>query len=331
VNRDTDNRSDVRYHRDKEMLGMTSDPVRRIQIDQLLAEFRQGYAPFVMAVLKTTHGTEWYGVLRNTPEVRLPADSQQAQLDATALVRVILAHWDSTFSRVLTPNERSLLFELRTIRNRWAHQAPLSADDVDRLADNIARLLTAIRASNVDRVVALRDEMRMQRYQTTHQATVHPAPKLSGLIMISGASLLIAILVIGLYLWEHVPDTALAAPTVTIPAATVRLKSGSVVHTASATPLPVASAPATTPALTDTINGTPTAVVIVQVVQITAALTETPVPSFPCQDGQVKANPKTMIYHVPTGAFYAMTRNSAVICFNTPAEAEQAGYRVSKR
>jgi hypothetical protein len=286
-----------------------------------------------MAVLKTTHGADWYGVLRNTPEVRLPADSQQAQLDATALVRVILAHWDSTFSRVLTPNERSLLFELRTIRNRWAHQSPLSADDVDRLADNIARLLTAIRASNVDKVVALRDEMRMQRYQTTTQVAVHPAPKLSGLIMISGASLLIAILVIGLYLWERVPASAMAAPTVTIPAPTVRLKSGSVVYTASATPLPVASAPTTTQvvAVTDTVNSTPTAVVIVKVVQITAALTETPVPSFPCQDGQVKANPKTMIYHVPTGAFYAMTRNSAVICFNTPAEAEQAGYRVSKR
>lgn len=312
---------------------MTSDPVRRIQIDQLLAEFRQGYAPFVMAVLKTTHGADWYGVLRNTPEVRLPADSQQAQLDATALVRVILAHWDSTFSRVLTPNERSLLFELRTIRNRWAHQSPLSADDVDRLADNIARLLTAIRASNVDKVVALRDDMRMQRYQTTTQVAVHPAPKLSGLIMISGASLLIAILVIGLYVWERVPASAMAAPTVTIPAATVRLKSGSVGHTASATPAPVASASATTPATaaTDTGQNTPTAVVIVQVVQITAALTETPVPSFPCQDGQVKANPKTMIYHVPTGAFYAMTRNSAVICFNTPAEAEQAGYRASKR
>jgi len=283
---------------------MTSDPVRRIQIDQLLAEFRQGYAPFVMAVLKTTHGTEWYSVLRNTPEVRLPADSQQAQLDATALVRVILAHWDSTFSRVLTPNERSLLFELRTIRNRWAHQAPLSADDVDRLADNIARLLTAIRASNVDRVVALRDEMRMQRYQTTHQAIVQPTPKLSGLIMIS-----------------------------TIPAPTLRIKGGSVVHTASVTPVPVTPAPATTQvvAATNTVNSTSTAVVIVQMVQITAALTETPVPSFPCQDGQVKANPKTMIYHVPTGAFYAMTRNSAVICFNTPAEAAQAGYRASKR
>jgi hypothetical protein len=316
----------VQYQRKEEMLGMTSDPVRRIQIDQLLAEFRQGYAPFVMAVLKTTHGTEWYSVLRNTPEVRLPADSQQAQLDATALVRVILAHWDTTFSRVLTPNERSQLFELRTIRNRWAHQSPLSADDVDRLADNIARLLTAIRASNVNVVVALRDEMRTQRYQLP----VHVPTKSPVLYMIAGASLLIAIFVIGIYFWQLIPAQA-AAPTATIPAPTLRIKGGSLLYTPSVA-LPVtSSAEPHTAVVTDTAHGTPTAVVIVKVVQVTAALTETPVPSFPCQDGQIKANAKTMIYHLPTGAFYAMTRNSAVICFDTPAAAEQAGYRASKR
>jgi hypothetical protein len=318
------------------MLGMTSDPVRRIQIDQLLAEFRQGYAPFVMAVLKTTHGTEWYSVLRNTPEVRLPADSQQAQLDATALVRVILAHWDSTFSRVLTPTERSLLFELRTIRNRWAHQAPLSADDVDRLADNIARLLTAIRASNVDVVTALRDEMRTQRYQPPLQS----APKFSGLLIISGASLLVAILVIGLYFWEHNSPALMASnPTATLPPPTMRLKGGSVLRTPNFaithTPIPVAhtSTVTVTPLTiaTDSATITPTALVVVKVVQITAVMTATPLPSFPCHDGQIKANPKTMIYHLPTGAFYAMTRNSAVICFDTPAAAEQAGYRASKR
>lgn len=305
---------------------MTSDPVRRIQIDQLLAEFRQGYAPFVMAVLKTTHGAEWYSVLRNTPEVRLPADSQQVQLDATALVRVILAHWDSTFSRVLTPNERSQLFELRTIRNRWAHQAPLSADDVDRLADNIARLLTAIRASNVNVVVALRDEMRTQRYQVPVQVPT----KSPVLYMIAGASLLIVIFVIGIYFWQLIPAQA-AAPMATIPTPTLRTKGGSLLNTPSVAIPATSSAEPHTAVVADAVHGTPTAVVIVKLVQVTAVLTATPLPSFPCQDGQIKANAKTMIYHLPTGAFYAMTRNSAVICFDTPAAAEQAGYRASKR
>jgi hypothetical protein len=108
----------------------------------------------------------------------------------------------------------------------------------------------------------------------------------------------------------------------------------------SQTPIPVVDiammtvAPLTmdqTITVTASTKSTPTALVVVKVVQITAEMTATPLPSFPCHDGQIKANPKTMIYHLPTGAFYAMTRNSAVICFDAPADAEKAGYRASKR
>ena len=314
---------------------MTSDQVRRIQIDQLLAEFRQGYAPFVMAVLKSTHGTEWYSVLRNTPEVRLPADFQNNQLDATALVRVILAHWDTTFNRALTPAERNHLFELRTIRNRWAHQAPLTEDDVDRLADNIARLLTAIRANNVETVITLRDEMRSQRYQQK-QLTASTLRR----IIIAAVSLAVVVVAIGFYFWEHDSIKGEAIQPIGVPTVLSTqldaLNSLSATTTAlpdvAQTALPGATlALNQTNMITETAAITPTTVVIVKVVQVTAVITATPLPSFPCHDGQIKANAKTMIYHLPTGAFYATTRNSAVICFDTPADAEQAGYRVSKR
>lgn len=314
---------------------MTSDQVRRIQIDQLLAEFRQGYAPFVMAVLKSTHGTEWYSVLRNTPEVRLPADFQNAQLDATALVRVILAHWDTTFNRALTPAERNHLFELRTIRNRWAHQAPLTEDDVDRLADNIARLLTAIRANNVETVITLRDEMRSQRYQQK-QLTVSTLRR----IIIAGVSLAVVVVAIWFYFWEHDAIKGEAIQPIGVPTVLSTQLDALISLSATTTALPdiaQTALPGATLALnqtnmvTETAAITPTTVVIVKVVQVTAVITATPLPSFPCHDGQIKANAKTMIYHLPTGAFYATTRNSAVICFDTPADAEQAGYRVSKR
>lgn len=320
---------------------MTSDAIHRVQIDQLLAEFRQGYAPFVMVVLKTSHGAEWYSVLRNTPEVRLPMDSQQAQLDATALVRVILAHWDSTFSRVLTPTERSLLFELRTIRNRWAHQSLLSADDVDRLADSIARLLTAIRASNVDAVIALRDQMRRQRYQAIPHLSVQTPLKSPILLRIVGVSLCITILVIGLYVWERNVSVVVARyPTALTATATVYSKGAFELRTPNQ--LTVSTLPATSANLPSTVapqiaasavipNGTQTITAITKIIPVTAAMTATPLPSFPCQAGQIKANSKTMIYHLPTGAFYAMTRNSAVVCFDAPIDAEKAGYRLSKR
>lgn len=46
----------------------------------------------------------------------------------------------------------------------------------------------------------------------------------------------------------------------------------------------------------------------------------------PCQPGQVKANRNSGIYHVPTGAHYAVT-TANVECFDTEAAASAAGYR----
>lgn len=52
--------------------------------------------------------------------------------------------------------------------------------------------------------------------------------------------------------------------------------------------------------------------------------------SAPCFVGQIKGNRKSMIYHVPDGAFYAKT-HVAVDCFDSESAAIAAGYRRSKR
>lgn len=51
--------------------------------------------------------------------------------------------------------------------------------------------------------------------------------------------------------------------------------------------------------------------------------------AFPCQIGQIKGNPDSSIYHLPNGRWYAQTRNSRVVCFDTEQEAILAGYRKS--
>lgn len=53
--------------------------------------------------------------------------------------------------------------------------------------------------------------------------------------------------------------------------------------------------------------------------------------AYPCQVGQIKGNPNSMIYHVPTGQWYAQTRNSRVVCFDTEQAAILAGYRKSSK
>ncbi|NBU64686.1 MAG: hypothetical protein EBS29_09330, partial [Chloroflexia bacterium] len=52
--------------------------------------------------------------------------------------------------------------------------------------------------------------------------------------------------------------------------------------------------------------------------------------SAPCLIGQIKGNQRSMIYHMPDGAFYASTR-VAVVCFDSESAALAAGYRRSKR
>jgi len=52
--------------------------------------------------------------------------------------------------------------------------------------------------------------------------------------------------------------------------------------------------------------------------------------SAPCLFGQIKGNRKSLIYHVPDGAFYAKTTVN-VVCFDSEATAIAAGYRRSKR
>jgi hypothetical protein len=47
--------------------------------------------------------------------------------------------------------------------------------------------------------------------------------------------------------------------------------------------------------------------------------------------GQIKGNGQTMIFHLPDGMYYSITRNGSVVCFDSIDAALQAGYRGSKR
>lgn len=68
-------------------------------------------------------------------------------------------------------------------------------------------------------------------------------------------------------------------------------------------------------------------------------LTPEPAPQawLPISDGScpdthpLKANPNSMIWHEPGGLSYVGLQNRAVLCFASPAEAEQAGYRRAER
>jgi hypothetical protein len=108
----------------------------------------------------------------NEPDLH---DRRISEWDVAPLLRVMFLVWNDAFRDLLGPSERSLVSELRTWRNRWAHQDRLTDDDADRILDSVERLLEAIGASEAKRAKAIKEELRKERYAPTAAARSAPA------------------------------------------------------------------------------------------------------------------------------------------------------------
>ena len=71
------------------------------------------------------------------------------QDDVAASLVVMDRKWTEVFRQILGKSERSLVNELVTVRNAWAHQEPFSSDDAYRALDSAGRLLSAVSAAQV--------------------------------------------------------------------------------------------------------------------------------------------------------------------------------------
>src|SRR5215510_5504129 len=80
--------------------------------------------------------------------------------DSAALLRLMWEAWNDVFRNILGQAERTLVSELRDVRNKWAHQNPFSSDDADRGLDSAERLLTAVSAPQADDVRKMKIELR---------------------------------------------------------------------------------------------------------------------------------------------------------------------------
>ena len=292
---------------------MLDDGVVRAYVDQLLQEFRIGFEPYVIAALQRTYADEWRRVVARTPNLRMQIHNDVMAFDATALVRLMTAHWEACFARTMTLADRSLVLEVRSIRNRWAHHGKITPYDVVRLADTIVRLLQVIQAPNLESMRLLRDEIGARFYAPPSLWQVMRA---RSAWWFAGLFLCVGIVLAWVSMSWWMSPNAFEAPPLVIetPRALTPLRNVEplvVVVTATPTPIP-STAPATPPLTTPT----PDSVMLA---------------AFPCLPQQIKGNGETMIYHVPDGAYYALTRNNSVVCFDNENEALAAGYRKAKR
>src|SRR4051812_9198603 len=89
-----------------------------------------GLQPFVERELRHVHGDRWQDVAREgqPPDRGRGRNADRLHLDTHALLAVMWNQWNPVFGRTLGNAERSLVSELRDVRNKWAHQEPFTGN-----------------------------------------------------------------------------------------------------------------------------------------------------------------------------------------------------------
>ncbi|HEV2463745.1 MAG TPA: Swt1 family HEPN domain-containing protein [Acidobacteriaceae bacterium] len=90
--------------------------------------------------------------------------------DVAVLLAVMWNQWEQVFKKTLGRDHRSLISELREVRNKWAHQKPFSGDDAYRAMDTASRLLAAIPDTAAQAEELEKQKMELLRVRFDEQA-----------------------------------------------------------------------------------------------------------------------------------------------------------------
>ncbi|MGH9067031.1 MAG: Swt1 family HEPN domain-containing protein, partial [Acidimicrobiales bacterium] len=108
-------------------------------------------------------GQSW--VAEFAASARPPLTGEVSLGDPALQLRVMVEAWESAFAAELGKAERNLVFELRQVRNRWAHNDAFSVDDAYRALDSVERLLVAIDAREAAEVGRGKEDLMRQRFE----------------------------------------------------------------------------------------------------------------------------------------------------------------------
>ncbi|MBI5524652.1 MAG: ATP-binding protein [Desulfarculus sp.] len=133
------------------------------RVGKALDLLKEGLQPFVEREMKSQHQQSWFEQAKDAvsyQQVSLFGTEDEPRWDIAIILAVMWKQWNLTFSRTLGQAERSLVNELRGVRNRWAHQEPFSGDDADRALDSAERLLTAVSSPQAEAARKMKLELR---------------------------------------------------------------------------------------------------------------------------------------------------------------------------
>jgi predicted AAA+ superfamily ATPase len=137
------------------------------RVGKALEHLRAGLSPFVERELQAAlkEGSVSPQDLRMFIEEPMLGKKSLLEWDVAALLRLMWDQWHEIFRKTLGHAERSLVSELREVRNKWAHQDPFGSDDTDRALDSAERLLTAISAPQADELRRIKEALRRLIYE----------------------------------------------------------------------------------------------------------------------------------------------------------------------
>jgi predicted AAA+ superfamily ATPase len=136
------------------------------RVGKSLELLRDGLRPFIERELVAKYGKYWITNVTSgyQRDLNWPEGEDLPNLDAAVLLRIMWDQWNDVFRTTLGHAERSLVSELREVRNQWAHQNTFSTDDTYRALDSAARLLTAISAPQSDEIEKVKMELLRVRF-----------------------------------------------------------------------------------------------------------------------------------------------------------------------
>lgn len=136
------------------------------RVGRALDHLKSGLRPFVEREMKAVYKDRWVQTALPSLPNWQSAKPEQINLDVQALLTLMWDLWNDVFKSTLGHAERSLVSELRDIRNRHAHQKNFSGDDTYRALDSCERLLTAVNATEpADAVKQIKDELLRLRFE----------------------------------------------------------------------------------------------------------------------------------------------------------------------
>ncbi len=137
------------------------------RVGKMLELLTAGLQPFVERELEAGAVPDWFADTKRSLaefQLKLLGTPDKPQWDAAAILVTMWNQWNSVFRKTLGHAERSLVSELREVRNQWAHQRPFSTDDAYRALDSAARLLTAVSAQESNEVDRMKMELLRVRF-----------------------------------------------------------------------------------------------------------------------------------------------------------------------